>query len=71
MTQLDPCDRITADLLERFALEIIVRISLKTKLHPTDLASLVPGLLHSHWYKQDDVDGCAYCRRISGLVSPR
>ena len=65
-------DAVSDTLLTEFAVELIKRVSLKTKLDPDVLASAVPGLVHSHWYvahPDERVDGCLYCARRATAVA--
>lgn len=58
-------DALAETLLCQFASHIIRCVSIKTKIDPDDLACIVKGLLHSHWYISDEyVEGCEYCQRI-------
>lgn len=55
---------IIESLLETFAAEIVRRVSAITDLCPDDVAALVPGLTHTHYYiATEPVDGCACCLR--------
>ena len=59
-------DVVTEQLLVDFAVEIIKKISLKTKIDPDVIAACIPGLLHSHWFIADNepVAGCMRCERM-------
>ena len=57
-------DSQASSLLSSFAVEIIKRVSAKTKIDPDVLAATIPGLVHDHWYISDEpVEGCLYCAR--------
>jgi hypothetical protein len=60
-------DIVASDLLTAFAVDIIKSVSKKTKIDPDELANAIPGLIHSHWYIEDDIDGCLYCARSKRL----
>jgi hypothetical protein len=60
---MNPADTLSAQLLSSFAVDILKKISKKTKIDVYDLASSVPGLVHAHWYVADaPVTGCVYCK---------
>ena len=51
-------------ILTQLAERIIKEVSRKAKVDPDELASCIPGLVHSHWYvSQTPVDGCLFCKR--------
>lgn len=55
-------------LIRTVAKDIIVAVAQATNTDPDIIAQLVPGLMHSHWYKPADnqrLATCAYCRRLS------
>lgn len=59
-------DLVTEQLLVDFAVDIVKKISLKTKIDPDVIAACIPGLIHSHWFIADNVAGCRRCERASG-----
>ena len=62
---MNPADTLGAQLLSSFAVDILKKISKKTKIDVYDLASSVPGLVHAHWYVADaPVKGCVYCKHM-------
>jgi len=65
---MEGIDSVATDILTTFAVDIIKRISEKTKIDPDVLATSIPGLCHSHWYipSEDDepVRECLYCARV-------
>jgi hypothetical protein len=55
---------VPEQVLTELAIHIIKEVSRKAKIDPDELASCIPGLVHSHWYIADaPVDGCLFCRR--------
>lgn len=55
---------IPEQLLTFLAVHIIKEVSSKTKIDPDELASCIPGLVHSHWYVSPvPVEGCLFCAR--------
>ena len=67
---LSMLQEIIESLLETFAAEIVRRVSAITALDPDDVAALIPGLTHTHYYiATEPVDGCACCLRHT--VDPR
>jgi hypothetical protein len=60
-------DTLASDLLTAFAVDIIKAVSKRTKIDPDELSKAIPGLIHSHWYIENDVDGCLYCARTTRL----
>ena len=64
------CDSAIESLLSAFAVHLVKRIALRTKLDPEAVAACVPGLVHTHNFIADDgeiVAGCLYCSRRERL----
>lgn len=53
-------------VVSAFAADVITQISKALQQHEKarkDLALKIPGILHSHSYRADNVTGCVYCTR--------